>query len=100
MAETRTYIKVTYVALSQWGKPIATAHTEEDLKAGIDEYYGIGTDNKAKYIEWVPFNSKYPDEFEGHYVYEVDDFNGGLEFEQVKVYCVDFYPHTKYEKEI
>jgi len=100
MTETRTYIRVTYVALSQWGKPIVTAHTEEDLKAGIDEYYGIGTDSKAKYIEWVPFNIFTFTELEGHYVYEVDDFNGGLEPEHVKVYCVDFYPHTKYEKQI
>jgi hypothetical protein len=93
----RTYIRVTYVALSHYGKPIATAHTEKDLKDGIDEYYGIGTDNKAKYIEWVDNNSKYPDELEGHHIYEVDDFNGGLEFEHVKVYCVEFYPYTKYE---
>ncbi len=47
MTQTRTYIKVTYVALTQWGKPIATAHTEEDLKAGIDEYYGIGTEGQV-----------------------------------------------------
>lgn len=100
MTQTRTYIRVTYVALSHYGKPIATAHTEEDLKAGIDEYYGIGIDSKAKYIEWAPNNSKYPDELEGHYVYEVDDFNGEIEIEKVKVYCVDFYPHTKYEKQI
>jgi hypothetical protein len=26
--------------------------------------------------------------------------NGGLEFEQVKVYCVEFYPYTKYEVDI
>jgi hypothetical protein len=93
----RTYIRVTYVALSHYGKPIATAHTEKDLKDGIDEYYGIGTDPKAKYIEWVNNNSKYPDELEGHHIYEVDDMNGGLEFEHVKVYCVEFYPYTKYE---
>ena len=30
MTDTRTYIRVTYVALTQWGKPIVTAHTEED----------------------------------------------------------------------
>jgi hypothetical protein len=95
-----TYIRVTYVALNQWGKPIVTAHTEKDLKDGIDEYYGIGTDNKAKYIEWAPYNCKYPDELEGHHIYEVDDLNGGLELEHVKVYCVEFYPYTKYEKEI
>ena len=47
---TRTYIRVTFVAMSPYGKPIATAHTEKDLKAGLDEYYGIGTDSKAQYL--------------------------------------------------
>jgi hypothetical protein len=93
----RTYIRVIFVAMSPYGKPIATAHNEKDLKAGLDEYYGIGTDSKAKYIEWVDNNSKYPDELEGHHIYEVDDHNGGTEIEEVKVYCVEFYPYTKYE---
>jgi hypothetical protein len=93
----RTYIRVTYVAVSEWGKPIMTAHTQEDLKAGLDEYYGIGTDPKAKYLDWTPYDSKYPDEFEGTYRYEVDDMNGGLEPEDVRVYCIEFYPTTKYE---
>ena len=31
--------------------------------------------------------------------YEVDDWNGGTEIEKVNVYCVDFYPYTKYEVE-
>jgi hypothetical protein len=95
----RTYVRVTYVAMSPYGKPIVTAHTEKDLKAGLDEYYGIGKDSKAKYLDWTPYDSKYPDDFEGTYRYEVDDFNGGLELEEVKVYCVDFYPYTKYEVE-
>ena len=38
----RSYIRVTYVALSHYGKPIATAHTFDDLKLGIDEYFGEG----------------------------------------------------------
>jgi hypothetical protein len=95
----RTRVKLTYVAVSEWGKPIITAHTQEDLKAGLDEYYGIGTDPKAKYLDWTHYDSKYPDEFEGSYRYEVDDFNGGLELETVNVYCIEFYPHTKYEVE-
>jgi hypothetical protein len=95
----RTRVKVTYVAVSQYGKPIVTAHTEKDLKAGIDEYYGIGTDPKTKYLQWLPYESKYPDAFEGTHIYEVDDHNGGTELEEVKVYCVEFYPYTKYEVE-
>jgi hypothetical protein len=89
----RSYIRVTYVALSHWGKPIATAHTFDDLKLGIDEYFGPGKDQ----LEWIPYESKYPDEYEGYFKYEADDFNGGTELEEIKVYCVEFYPHTKYE---
>ncbi len=87
----RTYIRVTYVALSHWGKPIATAHTFDDLKAGIDEYFGEGKNQ----LEWIPYDSKYPDDYEGHFKYKDD--NGDIE--TVKVYCVDFYPETKYEVE-
>lgn len=94
----RSYVRVTYVAVSQYGKPIASAHTEKDLKAGLDEYYGIGKDSKAKYLNWTPYDSKYPDELEGTHFYEVEDFNG-VEIEHVKVYCVDFYPYTIYEVE-
>jgi hypothetical protein len=47
----RTYIRVTYVAMSPYGKPIITAHTEKDLKAGLDEYYGVSEDSKIKCIE-------------------------------------------------
>jgi hypothetical protein len=88
----RSYIRVTYVALSHYDKPIVTAHTFDDLKSGIDEYFGDGKDH----LEWIPYDSKYPDDYEGHFKYEDD--NGG-DVETVKVYCVDFYPETKYEVE-
>ena len=99
MTETRSYIRVTWVAQA-YDKPIVTAHTWDDLVAGVDEYYGAGEDPKVKKIGWSPYDSKYPDEYEGYFEYEVDDFNGGTEIEKVKVYCVEFYPHTKYEKQI
>lgn len=99
MTQTRTYIQVTWVAQA-YAKPIATAHTWEDLLVGIDDYYGVGNDPKVKKLDWHPYDSKYPDDYEGYFEYEVDDFNGGTEIEKVKVYCVDFYPYTKYEKEI
>jgi hypothetical protein len=85
----RSYIRVTYVALSHYDKPIVTAHTFDDLKLGIDEYFGAG------HLEWIPYDSKYPDDYEGHFKYKDD--NGDIE--TVKVYCVDFYPETKYEVE-
>ena len=96
---TRSYIRVTYVAMSPYGKPIATAHNEKDLKAGLDEYYGIGQDPKSEYLDWTPYDTKYPDELEGTHRYEVDDQNGGREIEEVKVYGIDFYPNTRYEVE-
>jgi hypothetical protein len=89
----RSYIRVTYVALSHWGKPIATAHTFDDLKAGIDEYFG----EDKNQLEWIPYESKYPDEYEGYFKYKANDFNWDGEIETVTVYCVDFYPYTKYE---
>lgn len=98
MAETRSYIRVTYVA-QVYDKPIVTAHTWTDLIAGLDEYYGVGRDPKVEKLGWHPCNSKWPDEYEGHFEYEVDDWNGGTEIEKVNVYCVDFYPHTRYEVE-
>lgn len=95
-----TRIKVTYVAVGADGcKPIASAETLESLKLGLDEYYGavIGM---AKCLSWNPFDSKYPDNYEGHYEYEwlnVVRDKVEVEVDTVKVYCIDFYPETKYE---
>ena len=95
---TRTYIQVTYIA-QVYNKPVVTAHRWNDLVAGLDDYYGIGNDPKVKKIGWNPYDNPFIDSYEGYFEYEVDDFNGGTEIEKVNVYCVDFYPHTKYEIE-
>jgi hypothetical protein len=60
MVMKRSYIRVTYVAMSPWGVPIVTAHTLSDLKAGLDDYYGIGKDPKAKYLDWTPLKNLFP----------------------------------------
>lgn len=98
MVQTRSYIRVTYVA-QVYNRPVVTAHTWDDLVAGVDDYYGIGKDPKSKKIRYTPNDSPYVESFEGYFEYEVDDFNGGIELERVDVYCVEFYPHTKYEVE-
>jgi hypothetical protein len=91
---------VTYVAVGADGcKPIASAETLENLKLGLDEYYAVDK-GMAKCLSWNPFDSKYPDEYQGHYEYEWlnvvrDDVK--VEIDTVKVYCIDFYPETKYE---
>jgi hypothetical protein len=97
MTQPRTYIRVTWVA-QVYDKPVVTAHTWDDLVAGVDDYYGIGKDPKAKKIRYTPNDSQYVESFDGYFEYEVDDFNGGIELERVNVYCVDFYPHTKYQE--
>jgi hypothetical protein len=93
-----TYTRVSWVGVSDTGIPIASAFTFEDLKAGIDEYYGIGKDPKAQYNTYVPHYSKYPDTYEGYLEYTTDDYNGGTEIEEVHIYCIDFYPVTRYTK--
>jgi hypothetical protein len=96
-----TQIKVTYVAVLTDGcKPIVSADTLESLKLGLDEYYGVVI-GVAKCISWNPFNSKYPDDYEGYYEYEwINEAHNNIEVETdtVKVYCIDFYPETKIDK--
>ena len=99
-----TYIKVTYVALDNDGnKPIMTANTFDELKEGLDEYYGAGQysniyDTGAICIGFEPYVTKYPDDYEGCYEYKytitqadgtVTEYN-----DKIKVYCVDYHPQT------
>ena len=104
MTQTRTYVKVTWVAML-YNRPVVTADTWDNLVAGVDDYYGQGTgiqDPSNKKIGYIVDDSKYPDPngYDGYFEYEVDDFNGGREIEKVLVFCVDFYPPTIYEKAI
>lgn len=99
MTQTRTHVRVTWVA-QVYNKPVVTAHTWDDLVAGVNDYYGIGKDPKAKKIRYTTNDSPYVESFDGYFEYEVDDWNGGVELERVDVYCVDFYPHTRYQEDI
>ena len=49
---------------------------------------------------WYPFDSKYPDDYEGHYEYEWKNVVRDevyLQVDIIRVYCIDFFPETKYE---
>ena len=95
-----TRIKVTYVAVDADGfKPIASAETFDNLRLALDEYYAVDK-GQAKCIGWYPFDSKYPDDYEGYYEYEWKNVVRDevyTETDTIKVYCVEFYPKTKYE---
>lgn len=88
-----TRVKVTYIAIDTDGnKPIASAGTFNDLKLALDDYYNVD----AKCLGFTPYESKYGDEYEGYYEYEFK-FANEIVHNTIKVYCIDYYPHTIYE---
>jgi hypothetical protein len=94
-----TRVKATYVALNEYGKPIMSASTFEDLRKGLDDYYGVDMAD-AKCLGFIPYESKYPDEYEGHYSYSYSNIvrdEKTTEIDVIKVYCIDYWPHTIYE---
>ena len=95
-----TRIKVTYVAVdAEAKKPIASAETFDDLRLALDEYYAVDR-NEGKCISWNPLDSKYPNDYEGYYKYTWKNVVRGvtyLEIDHISVYCINFYPETKYE---
>ena len=93
--------KVTYVALSIEldKKPIMSASTLEDLRKGLDAYYGVGISD-AECLGFTAYDTKYPDEYEGHYTYSYTTTIHGEKFTEldvIKVYCIEYYPHTVHE---
>lgn len=94
-----SYVKVIYVALNEYGKPIMSANTSDDLRKGLDDYYAVDR-TTAKCLGFTPYYSKYPDEYEGHYSYSYTTVIKGeeiTEIDVIKVYCIDYWPHTIYE---
>jgi hypothetical protein len=100
-----TYIKVTYVAMDSDGnRPIMTADCFKNLRAGLDDYYGCNGQG-GECLGFTPHNAKYPDEYEGSFKYKTAMWHPGKDpepavyIDEVKVYCIDFWPHTRYEKQ-
>lgn len=90
-----TRVQVTYVAIDEYKKPIATASKFEELEKGLDAYFGVHMDS-GKNLGFKRYDTKYPDDFEGYFTYETKDRENDY-VETVNVYCVDYYPHTIYE---
>lgn len=92
-----TRIRITYVALAEGYTPIISASSFEDLKLGLDEYYGVNK-GVAECLGFSPYVTKYPDAYEGFYQYKYKVNAEDKEYTDiVKVYAVDFFPQTKYE---
>lgn len=89
-----TRVQVTYIAMqADNGRiPIVSASTFENLEKGLDYYYGVDAGYAIK-KGFTIYNTKYPDAYEGYFIYECSD--GSID--EVRVYCIDYYPHTVYE---
>jgi hypothetical protein len=93
-----TRVKVTYIAINEY-KPILSASSFEAIKEGLNEYYGVDK-GQAECLGFTPYNTKYPDDYEGHYSYSYTMKQYDKEItniDVVKIYCVSYYPHTIYE---
>ena len=69
-----TRVKVTYIAMDEY-KPILSASSFEAIREGLDDY-------------------------EGHYSYSYTMKQYDKEvtnIDVVKIYCVNYHPHTMYE---
>ena len=98
------YIKVTWVAMNSDGnRPIISADSFENLKAGLDDYYGC--DGKGgEYLEFKPYYCKYPSEYQGCFTYKSTMYHSDKDQEptvyidEIKVYCIEFWPYTTQKK--
>ena len=95
-----TRLKVTYIAMDADGnRPIMSADNFDDLKRGVDEYYAVDkTDTIC--TGFVIYETKYPDDYMGYWGYICKTTTHGIEttyIDTIKVYCIEFYPETKYE---
>lgn len=91
--------KYCYVALLRGNEqykscPLFAAENLEQIKKELDEYNGVTQGYKeyenptGKFVEFVPFRSKYPDDFEGYYVYETKMMER-TDIDKFDIYCIN-----------
>ena len=93
-----TRVKVTYIAMNDY-KPILSASSFEEIKKGLDDYYGVDK-GQAECLGFTPYDTKYPDDYEGYYSYSytIKQYDKEINnIDVVKIYCVDYYPYTIYK---
>lgn len=87
-------------------RPIIAASDSKTLETILDEYCGAidKYNHSGKRIKYVPYNTKYPDDYEGYYLYEIKSpIQGGnvsVCEEKYHVYCVESSPINIEENEI
>ena len=67
--------------------PVLTATTVEKVKQLLDEYMGLPPyfeDKDVEYLGYFPYDSKYPDIYEGTYKYRYGD-----EIQEFGLYCME-----------
>ena len=91
--------KFTNVVLES-GKPICIGQTLKYIREYLDNYCGVST-QIGEFIDFEPHNSKYPDDYQGQFVYkELWSTPEGTKEEMIyfKVYEVDVALPSKEQK--
>ena len=91
--------KFSYVVLES-GRPICIGPTLKYIREYLDDYCGVSRE-KGEFITYEPHNAKYPDDYQGQFVYkEFWSTPEGTKEEMIyfKVYEVDVALPTKEQK--
>jgi hypothetical protein len=93
-------VKFSHVVLED-GRPICVGPTLKYIREYLDEYCGVPK-QRGEYVNFVPDNSKYPNDYQGKFVYKefYDMKDGGIQEEilNFKVYLVDVVLPSKEQK--
>ena len=91
--------KFTNVVLES-GKPICVADSFKYIREYLDDYCGV-PNGKGEFIDFEPHNSKYPDDYQGQFVYKEFWSTPDVIKEELiyfKVYLADAALPTKEQK--
>ena len=91
-------IKTIYLACDFDEKfPVISADSFDNMRKALDNYCGADERNSGKFIAFVPYDSKYPSDYEGYYEYECCTNGNNWDntyTDKFRIYCVEFYPPT------
>jgi hypothetical protein len=90
--------KFSYVVIED-GRPICIGESLKYIREYLDDYCGVSR-QRGEFVDFVPDNSKYPNDYQGKFVYKDLDNRPYQKEEMIyfKVYCVDVALPTKEQK--